>query len=694
MRNVPLSTSTPTEKMTRIRNLKSGAVLGLILMAAALVLSSCSGTSATAGRWRSLGPQGGWVAAIVASPAFAADRTIFIVTGDGVSKSTDGGTSWTKLEGLKAPHASKVLLSPAYAADRTLFVLADNSLHVSRDGGLTWRKLTGAGMAAAAAVSPNYAHDRTILAGSLDRGLVKSSDGGENWTSVADMGRNQVEVIAFSPDYAADRTIFIARRVNGLGWNLGNDFLKSDDGGKTWHPLSFARSLRITSVTFSPKYRVDKTIFAGGESGLFKSVDAGQTWTLLSGLPGMDNIAEVAISPDYADDKQLYFTRIAGDHFDGLFHSLDAGRTWRRSLGDRAVTAVAFSPDFKADATVFVGTTEGFLRSTNRGGTWRDANKGLSSQDIGSIVFSPDFMVDKVIFAATDREIYRSTKTGRDWTRIKRGPAGVVKPSIALSRAYASDHMVLVGDSGGIYQSVNRGQSWSRLKIGGVDSGTIEKTPVAFSPNFAVDRTMATVIPSARMWLTSTNRGRSWQRHKITDEQGEVDSIVFSPDYAVDRTIFAGGSRHLYRSRDAGRRWRLIFNLTEATFGKPAVSPNYANDKTVLLPVGEDSPQGPFKSTDGGDTWRAVRRGLPSTFSQRVAFSPAYAADRTMFVATDGPRAGVYRSTDSGRHWKIVGTTLENTVVNAIAPSPDYANDKTIFAGTRGGGVMVYTFTD
>ncbi|MFQ5343369.1 MAG: right-handed parallel beta-helix repeat-containing protein, partial [Anaerolineae bacterium] len=172
----------------------------------------------------SQGIYGGYIRAIVHSPNYASDHTLFAGARlGGVFKSTDGGSSWKAVNnGLTNLGVEAVAISPSYAGDRTLFAAA-YSVYRSTDGGESWT-VAGTGPSRsvqALAVSPNYASDHTLFAGAIGGGVYKSTDGGNTWTS-SGIADQTVYALALSPSFASDRTLFAGADGGGV--------FKSTDG--------------------------------------------------------------------------------------------------------------------------------------------------------------------------------------------------------------------------------------------------------------------------------------------------------------------------------------------------------------------------------------------------------------------------------------------------------------------------------
>ena len=335
------------------------------------------------------------VNALAISPGYASDHTLFAATSSGVFKSTDVGGDWTAVSPPGYGGAYHLVLSPGYASDHTLF--AEFGLwpwfYKSTDGGATWTHASsGLGYVpgvnlTSVALSPGYASDQTLFAGMAGSGnapppggVFKSTNGGATWTAVnSGLPGGQVSSVALSPGYASDQTLFAGTFDNGL--------YKSTNGGATWTAVNSGLTNQgVISVALSPGYASDQTLFAGTYGGgVFKSTNGGATWTG-SSLPvpyGGGQVRTVNLSPGYASDQTLF----AGTFDNGLYKSTDGGATWTNVnyglmtsqngyLGQGVdITSVALSPGYASDHTLFAGTFDRGVFLSETGGVTSDGTE-------------------------------------------------------------------------------------------------------------------------------------------------------------------------------------------------------------------------------------------------------------------------------------------------------------------------------
>ena len=192
------------------------------------------------------------------------------------------------------------------------------------------------------------------------------------------------------------------------------------------------------------------------------------------------------------------------------------------------------------------------------------------------------------------------------------------------------------------------------------------------SPAYASDGTVFLSTKTHGV-VRTTDRGNTWSQINTGLPVSDVQTIAISPDYANDRTVLAHTGKQLFRSTDGGDNWILLVD----EFGESGLrfyfSPNCAVDHTVFTSHGFG------KSTDGGATWQFGSSGLPSQV-RTLALSPNYAADQTLFAAVTSN--GVYKSVDGGASWTAANNGLNPTDLGNIVLSRNYANDQTLFTSS------------
>lgn len=351
--------------------------------------------------------------------------TLYLAMYEGLWTSSDGAGSWQYIDTLPTRLVRHLKLSPNYAQDQTVFAATYGGGNLwSTTGGQSWI-FQNAGMATsytdAAGISPNFAIDGTAFSG-MSQGLQATNDFGATWAQLPDLNaKTYPRGLEVSPDFAHDHTVLIGT-ANGDGYPLtatyegvqvpNQGLFVSLDGGNDWIPTSLGGP-PIASITISPGFASDRTAFAGSPtSGLFKSIDGGMTWFPILLPGGVEKIGKVVVSPAY----QIDHTVVAGIIDGGIYKSVNGGFTWTLipySLTLRSLDIV-FSPNWATDRTLFIGTAQaGLFKSTNGGASLQK----MSSPDafVTALAISPNFAQDATLFAACYKGLYKSTDAGATW---------------------------------------------------------------------------------------------------------------------------------------------------------------------------------------------------------------------------------------------------------------------------------------
>ncbi len=518
--------------------------------------------------------------------------------------------------------------------------------------------------------------DKTLLV-LVENKLYKSEDGGESWMLISGLPSDQDRVsVAFSPNYASDQTLLAGFST----WDIGNGIYKSTDGGQSWRLASRGLSdLLVQEVAFA----ADGTAFARTmRHGIFKSTDSGNHWIALEepqvDKPTYRRATALAISPDYAADSTLFWS-MDGDPY-AVLKSTDGGQSWEEVL-DRMAQVLVISPRRAAattthDRTVYaVLSGVGLMRSTDGGETWQAANSGLVYEDaaLSDLALSPSFADDETLYALFSGEgvppLYRSTDGGDNWK--------VLREDIPISAlALASGGDLLLGTTDGHVRGLRADElAWDDLTVG-LDG--MDVYDLAISPGYAQDQTVFAATSTAGVFV-SHDGGRTWEGTGFPGRAGfDPFHLAISPDYTGDQTLFAASNAGVYRWQ--GGHWQELQeglgNLFPAS--ALAVSPSFPTDSTLFIAGDYRRPQ-IFISADGGESWTSASQGIPKAEIATLATSPNYTEDRTAYAWLQ--YEGLYRTTDGGQSWEQV-TEEEDWYVQSMAIA-----DQTLFVGALYGNL-------
>ncbi len=409
--SVPASTAGAPAAQTRLLPgsfVVALSVLGLSLAAAPLPVSISRlaaqesvvlDSAFLAGyRWRNLGPDRGGRSIAVTGVKGRPEEAYFGATGGGLWKTTDRGETWRPVTDFQITSASV----GAVAVSETNPDLV----------------LIGTG--------------ESCIRGNImpGDGVYRSKDGGDTWEHLGFRDSDAISKIRIDP--TNPDVIFVAAFGKYAVPSEERGVFKSTDGGNTWRKVLY-RDDRTGAVDISidrnnpqvvyaalwEAYRKEYQMSSGGPgSGLFKSTDGGETWTEITRNPGMPQeglIGRIGVSVSGADSNRVY-ALVENDN-GGLFRSDDAGATWSLVNDNRAIRQRAFYythvfADTRDPDVVYMENTSLF-RSDDGGATTQSINNGTHG-DFHDLWIDPDDPSHMVV--GNDGGGAVTTDTGESWT--------------------------------------------------------------------------------------------------------------------------------------------------------------------------------------------------------------------------------------------------------------------------------------
>jgi photosystem II stability/assembly factor-like uncharacterized protein len=370
---------------------------------------------------------------------------LFATACSGIYRSRDAGGSWAKLRGIPSRNRRTRAFAQDPARSDVLYAGTTLGLWISEDDGAHWRLATSEELVVNAIV---ILPGGSLLLGTDGAGVLRSEDRGAHWEASNE---------GFS-DRAVSRVIFDWNRGRVLAGVLndrqyGGVFVATEPvpGAPVtgWGPL--AKGLEGREVTALAV--TSEAVLAGTDDGVFLVENVrGAAWLRLP----MD-LHGIELHPRVADLLAVDDRILVAATSDGLLRSTDRGESWsRHDLGAaQAVAALASSP---VDARKLLAATPlGLHESLDAGASWTPISQALAGPPIHSMAFRPGD--DRVLFATTSRGLLRSDDRGRHWFRVERGLPRTVVTGLALHpdgrTMYAADYA-----GGGLYRSDDGGDSW------------------------------------------------------------------------------------------------------------------------------------------------------------------------------------------------------------------------------------------
>ncbi|MCZ6917491.1 MAG: glycosyl hydrolase [Gemmatimonadetes bacterium] len=624
------------------------------------------------------------------------------------------------------------------------FGATGGGLWKTTDGGTTWRPVTdgqinsaSVGAVQVCEADPDVVYigmGETQLRGNIQQGdgVYKSTDGGETWTHMGLTETQNISRIRIHPQNC--NTVWVAAFGKHSIENPERGVFKTTNGGITWRKVLY-RDERSGAVdlTLDPSnpavmyaslweaWRKSWGASSGGPgSGLFKSVDFGETWmeiTQNDGLPqGMIGKVGVALSP--AAPHRVWALIEADDG--GLFRSDDAGATWerineQRNLRQRAFYYTRIYAD-PQDPDVMYALNTRLYRSRDGGVTFRpirvphgdnhdlwiapsDPNRMINANDGGANVSfnggeswtAQDYSTAQFYRVMTtnhtpymicggQQDNSTACIPSKGWNHLSNtagGPGFLFSvggcESGYVANSSADPNIFFAGCYGGSLSRYNHANGEQRLvnvwpdnPMGQSSEDLIERVQWTFPIVFSNHDAKVLYTGTQKLWKTTTD-GMSWEQ--------------LSPDLtrAAPETIGPSGGP-LTKDQTGVETYATVF----------AIAPSY-HDPNVIW-VGSDD--GLVNVTrDGGATWNDV---TPSDAPDFIRINTIEASPNTpgkayvsgiRYLVDDDRSPYVWKTDDYGETWtKIVNGFPEDDFIRAVREDPTRpgllfaASERTVYA--------------
>lgn len=358
--------------------------------------------------------------------------------------------------------------------------------------------------------------------------------------------------------------------------------------GMKWRNIGPFRGGRATTVAGSADQ--PHTFYMGATGGgVWKTEDAGHTWKNVSdGYMGTGSVGAIAVAPSdanvvYVGMGESPFRGVMSSHGDGVYKSVDAGRTWTNmGLGKiRQTSAVAVHPEnpdlvyVGAQGSPWAATPDrGVYRSRDGGKTWKkvlyvDENTGVSalSMDASNPRILYASMWDhrrkpwKVTTAGPGGGIHKSEDGGDTWKKLEGGlPSFIGKSGVAASPARPGRVWALIeaGEDGGLFRSEDWGKTWKRINT----DRTLQTRAWYYIHIFADPQDPETVYVLGQLMMRSTDGGFSFVN--VPTPHGDNHGLWINPgDNQLMVEANDGGANVSF---NGGKTWSTQANQPTAQF--------------------------------------------------------------------------------------------------------------------------------
>ncbi|MFT7474258.1 MAG: photosystem II stability/assembly factor-like uncharacterized protein [Verrucomicrobiales bacterium] len=336
------------------------------------------------------------------------------------------------------------------------------------------------------AIHPLHPSTWYVAAGS--GGVWRTTNAGITWEPLFDdQPSYSIGCVRIDPSHPEIIWVGTGESVNGRHVAWGDGVYRSIDGGQTWNQMGLGRSEHISDILIDPRNSDVVYVAAegplwssGGERGLYKTADGGQSWERVLFVDDDTGITSAVFAPDDADlitvatyqRRRRVWSFVGGGPGSGIHYSTDAGVTWSeasKGLPKGEMGRIGLATTAAAPALVYA-TIEaadpkerGFYRSVNRGRTW-ERRSGYLSGGTGphyyQKIFASPTNPERVYTA--DVFIHVTADGGTTFRNMESGKQKHSDNHVIWIDPADAEHLI-VGTDAGLYESFDDGGAWRHV---------------------------------------------------------------------------------------------------------------------------------------------------------------------------------------------------------------------------------------
>lgn len=676
------------------------------------------------------------------------------------------------------------LLSPDMLAQRRNKAAAEESQKDPLEGislsGFKFRNVGPAltsGRIADFAVNPDNPSEFYVAAAA--GGVWKTTNAGTTFEPIFDnYGSYSIGALAMDPNNHNVLWVGTGENNNQRSVSYGDGVYKSIDGGASFKNMGLKNSEHIGMITIDPRNSNVVYVAAtgplwssGGDRGLYKTTDGGETWSLVLEISEHTGINEVHMDPRNPDvlyatahqRRRRQWTYLGGGPESGIYKSTDAGANWEKINkglpgGDKGRIGMDISP---ANPEVIYAIVEaqsgqgGFYRSTNRGASWEKMSNHTTSGNYYQEIVADPVDVDRVYSLDTFTAV--TEDGGKTFNPL--GEQSKHWDNHAIWIDPNNNMHLMEGCDGGVYESFDQGKTWKfftnlpvtqfyKVSVDNAEPfynimGGTQDNYSLHGPSQTVSRhgiissdwrvtqggdgfeSVADPLEPNIVYAQSQNGGLG----RFDLKSGESVTIIPRPrkgekeyNFNWDSPLMVSPHDHktlyyaankVFKSTDRGDSWEVISDELDQNIDRnllpimgkvwpmDAVAKNGSTSrygavvsldesrlKEGLIYAGSDDGQISV-TDDGGENWFKINSfpGVPANTYVYDLIASKHDVN-TVYAAFNNHKSGdfkpyVYVSNDKGRTWRSISNNLPEGAVYAL--EQDHVNANILFAGTEYG---------
>jgi photosystem II stability/assembly factor-like uncharacterized protein len=593
-----------------------------------------------------------------------------------------------------------------------------------------------------------------VFAGCANGGVWKSTNFCQNWTSVFD-NQNTSSIGALAINPSSTNVIYCGTgEANSLrSYYPGTGIYKSTNSGASWTYIGLQNSFSIGNIAINPLNPNELYAAAVGslrhnnpERGIYKSTDAGNTWSQTLYIADSVGAIDVAIDPSnptrvfaamWERTRRENYIKYGGPK-SALYLSTNSGQNWNvvnggfpsntSTLGRISMDISKSNPQIIcALISLTTGYTGGMYKSIDGGLNWTLINSSVGTSTdyawFNRICRINPTNPNQIFCGAYDMEI-----SGNGGTTFSNPFPSIHVDHHVVCFAPSNTSYVVIGNDGGINYSTNGGSSFAEsptlpitqfyagdisyknpnVMIGGaqdnstnITSGSVSNWSNVYSGDGFYclidyqDTLRAYASYQNAGFGRSTNGG-----YNFTPSQSGLDLTYknWSAPLVMDKTnplILYCGTYKVHKTTNGMQSWTAI--SPDLAKGHSAINNTFFGTITTV-DVSKSNPNVIYTGTDdanvwvttnGGTNWNLINTGLPNRWVTRVTIHPDSA--NICYVTLSGYKvdstgAHIFRTTNYGNSWIAINGNLPDAPINDVIVDPNNTNN--LYAGTDYGVMM------